>query len=275
METRETIFEEIKKVNEYGSDYWDARELMPVLGYETWERFLGAINRAKKSCESLGIPVSEHFSSAPRKNKQGRGRPQRNYNLSRYGCYLVAQNGDPEKLEIAQAQAYFAIQTRRQEISDAYLEDSKRVKLRGEMAHHNKKLSVAADKAGVKRYALFHDAGYKGLYGGLTSKDIAHKKELHQNEKILDHMGSEELAANLFRATQTEAKLKRESIQGEYKAIKTHTNVGTAVRKTIESLGGTMPEELPNADNITSVQKRIKQNNDKKELLSKDAADRD
>ena len=250
------IFESIRHINEYDAEYWTARELMPHLGYDTWEKFEKAVNRAIESCKNADQQPNNHFFAAPRKSTGGR--PGMDYLLSRYACYLIAQNGDPRKEEIALAQNYFVIQTRKQEKSEQLLEDHKRVLLREEMKKHNKNLAKAADNAGVRNYGIFQDYGYMGLYGGLTSQKIHKKKKLSKSQKILDHMGSEELAANLFRTTQAEAKLRREDVQGEQVANKTHYDVGKKVRGTIKELGGTMPEELPPADGVNKAKTRLK-----------------
>ena len=261
------IFENIKKINQYKQEFWSARDLYKLLGYTEYGKFLPAIERAKDACQKSGQNVDDHFAGVSDMIIVATGTPKEtkreveNYSLSRYACYLIAQNGDPRKKEIALAQTYFAIQTRKQEVHELLMEDQKRVMMRGEMATHNKKLVQAAKQAGVVNYAVFQDFGYMGLYGNMRQKDIHVKKKLKPKEKILDHMGSEELAANLFRATQTEAKLHRENIQGEYKANNTHYEVGKKVRKTIQELGGTMPEQLPDADNIKQAKKRIKKIN--------------
>lgn len=258
--TINNIFEQIKKINEYGQEFWSARDLWKILGYTEYGKFLPAINRAMKACENSGQAVSDHFAEVSDMVKIGSGAEREidDYKLSRYACYLIAQNGDPKKKEIALAQTYFAIQTRKQEVQEALLEDQKRVMLRQEMKDHNKKLAEAADNAGVKNYGIFQNYGYMGLYGGLGQKEIHQKKGLKKSQKILDHMGSEELAANLFRATQAEAKLRRENIQGEQNANKAHHEVGKKVRKTIEEIGGTMPEELPATDGVNKAQTRLK-----------------
>lgn len=202
------IFEQIKKINEYEQEYWSARDLYKLLGYTEYGKFLPVIEKAKKACENSGQEVLEHFAhvSEPQKsrNQYGdiKGQLLDDYTLSRYACYLIAQNGDPRKEEIAMAQTYFAIQTRKQEIQELLIEDNKRVQLRDDMKTHNKQLAHAAKEAGVINYANFQDFGYMGLYGNLRQKDIHAKKNLKKNEAILDHMNSEELAANLFRATQ-------------------------------------------------------------------------
>lgn len=258
------IFERIKKINEYGQEFWSARDLMSPLGYIRWENFEEAISRAKISCSNSKQNVDDHFRDVTKMIRISVGTEKEakrkiyDYDLSRYACYLIAQNGDPRKAEIALAQTYFAIQTRRQEIHEQLLEDHKRVYLRNEMKTHNKQLAKTAKKAGVIDYANFQDYGYMGLYGNMRQKDIHAKKRLKKTEAILDHMNSEELAANLFRATQTEAKLTRENILGQQKANQTHYNVGKKVRQTIRELGGTMPEHLPTADNIKESKKRIK-----------------
>jgi DNA-damage-inducible protein D len=222
------IFESLKHSNEYEAEFWYAREIMPYLGYETWENFDKAIIRAIQSAKSVGQNPDEHFFVTPRKSTGGR--PGTDYNLSRYACYLIAQNGDPRKPEIALAQNYFVIQTRKQEVQELHIEDHKRVLLRDEVKKHNKHLAQAAEGAGVMNYAEFQDYGYMGLYGGLRNKDIHQKKKLEKGQKILDHMGSEELAANLFRATQAEAKLRREGMQGQRAASTAHYDVGSKVR---------------------------------------------
>jgi DNA-damage-inducible protein D len=265
MKGMKNIFETIKKTNEYNQEFWSARDLYKLLGYTEYGKFLPAIERAKKACENSNQKVDLHFAhvSEPQKsrNQYGeiKGQVLENYHLSRYACYLIAQNGDPRKQEIALAQTYFAIQTRKQEIQDQFIEDNKRLFLRDEMKEHNKNLAKAAKEAGVVNYANFQDYGYMGLYGGMRQKDIHAKKRLKPKETILDHMNSEELAANLFRATQAEAKLKRENISGQLKANQAHYNVGKKVRETIKDLGGTMPEELPTPDNIKESKKRVKQ----------------
>lgn len=262
------IFEKIKKINDFNQEFWSARELSTLLGYSEYSKFLPAIERAKIACETSKQGVDLHFAhvseTQPSRNQYGLidGRKISDYSLSRYACYLIAQNGDPRKEEVAMAQTYFAIQTRKQELgnnsSQDLIEDRNRVYLREEIKQHNKKLASAAKAAGVTNYATFQDFGYMGLYGGLRQKDIHKKKLLKPKETILDHMGSEELAANLFRATQAEAKLKRENIFGQSEANKTHLDIGKKVRQTIKELGGTMPEKLPTPTNIKEAQKRIK-----------------
>lgn len=268
----DNIFEQIKKINEYGKDFWSARDLMTPLGYVRWENFEVAVSRAKESCSNSKQNIDDHFRDVTKMINIAIGTPKetyreiQDYHLSRYACYLIAQNGDPRKEEIALAQTYFVIQTRKQEVQELQIEDGKRVYLRGEMKEHNKNLAKAAKEAGVINYANFQDFGYMGLYGGLRQKDIHTKKRLKKTQAILDHMGSEELAANLFRATQAEAKLRRENILGQDKANKAHHEVGKKVRQTIKELGGTMPEHLPTHENIKESKKRLKKRT-KKSLL--------
>ena len=254
------IFEEIKKINEYGSGYWSSRDLAKVLEYSNYDKFLNVINKAKEACRNSGEVIHNHFSHMDEMVKIGSGaeRSVDTVYLSRYACYLIIQNSDPSKEVVALGQTYFAIQTRRQEKSDQLVEDSKRLHLREEIKKHNTSLAEAAGNAGVENYGKFQNYGYKGLYGGMDMNDIHEKKGLKKSQKILDHMNSEELAANLFRATQADAKLRREKIQGEINANLMHYSVGQKVRKTIEELGGTMPEDLPCADGICKAQRRVK-----------------
>lgn len=262
----QNVFEQIKRVNEYGSDFWSSRDLAKVLDYADYRNFLKVIDKAKEACENSGQDIHNHFGEVTDMVPIGSGaeRPIDTIFLSRYACYLIIQNSDPSKEIVALGQTYFAIQTRRQEESDELLEDHKRVMLRDEIKKHNTSLLEAADQAGVTNFGKFQNFGYKGLYGGMDVSDIHTKKKLTKSQKILDHMGSEELAANLFRATQTDAKLRRENIQGENEANLTHYSVGKKVRETIEELGGTMPEELPSVDGIGKAKTRIKKNNSKK-----------
>lgn len=224
-----------------------------ALEYKRWDKFQNVIKKAIVACNTSGNSEADHFSQVGKMVDigSGAGREVDDYELSRYACYLIVQNGDSRKKVIALGQTYFAVKTRQQELIDNFDElsdDQKRLAIRREMAEHNKLLVGAAKDAGVKTpqdYAVFQNFGYKGLYGGMTAKDIHAHKKLKANEKILDHMGYEELAANLFRATQTEAKLRRDNVQGKDEANDTHYTVGKKVRDTIAELGGTMPEELP------------------------------
>ena len=273
-------FEEIKKTKENGTEYWSARELSEVLGYIQWRNFVKVMDRAKLACENSGGNVEDHFAEVSKMVGIGSNteRELLDYELSRYACYLIVQNGDPRKEVIALGQTYFAIQTRRQEVADYFNqldEDNKRLVIRGDIKQWNQMLLEVAHNSGVitnQEYAEFQNAGYMGLYGGLTVEDIHTKKNLKENEKILDFMGSEELAANLFRITQTEAKLKRENIKTKQKANQTHYTVGTTVRKAIKDIGGTMPEDLPKPEkSIKQIEKeQLKRLKDKKTKLMLD-----
>jgi DNA-damage-inducible protein D len=250
-------FETIRKVGEDGVEYWEARELMVLMGYIEWRKFEQSIIRAQKSCVSSGQSIQDHFVGADKMIKIATGskkealRKVKNYHLSRYACYLVAQNGDSRKKEIALAQTYFAWQTRKQELFEAMDADGKRLYVRQEVISHNKKLFDTAKKAGVTNFGKFNNAGYLGLYG-LDAQEIKEKKKIG-NDDILDRAGSTELAANLFRITQTDEKIRKEDIQGEEKATVTHYHVGAKVRKTIKEIGGTMPEDLAPEEHIESV----------------------
>ena len=247
----DSIFEKLKKINEHGSDYWFARDLQEIFNYKEWRNFLLVIDKAKQACINSGLDVDDHFVDVNKMMPIGKGgkRIGKDIQLSRYACYLIVQNGDPGKEIIAQGQTYFAVQTRRQELHqiEDLDEDEKRLAVRHELKNHNKKLVDAAKDAGVESafdYAVFQNHGYMGLYGGLKAKDIHARKGLKPNQEILDHMGTTELAANLFRATQAEEKLKRENISGKENANQAHLEVGKKVRQTIKELGGTMPEDL-------------------------------
>lgn len=258
-------FESIKRVDENGVEYWLSRDLAKILEYADYRNFIAVINKAKEACSNSGNDVLDHFGDVTEMVTIGSGaqRPIDTIKLTRYACYLTVQNADPSKTIVAQAQTYFAIQTRIAEVQqmEEYnrlsTEEEKRLFLREEMAKHNSQLADAAKDAGVIEpydYAIFQNYGYQGLYGGLGAKEIHARKGLKKSQKILDHMGSTELAANLFRATQTEEKLRRENIKGKMKANQTHYNVGKKVRQTIKELGGTMPEDLPVAESIKSVE---------------------
>jgi DNA-damage-inducible protein D len=258
-------FERIKRVNEAGADFWSARELARVLEYTDFRNFTAVIVKAREACVNSGHAVADHFVDINEMVSIGSGaqRPIEDWALSRYGCYLVIQNADPGKPLVALGQSYFAVQTRRQELADeaALKEDKTRLLLRAEMKKHNKNLAGAAKQAGVVQpldYAIFIDHGYRGLYGGLSVRDVQARKRLKPKEHLLDRMGSTELAANLFRATQTEEKLRRENVKNKDQANRIHEAVGRTVRRTIHELGGTMPENLPVAENIKKVESREK-----------------
>lgn len=254
-------FESIKKVDENGIEYWEARELMPVLGYNKWEKAEEVIARAAKACINSGQDVDNHFHQLVKMVKIGSDsvRKVRDWKLDRYACYLIAQNGDSKKPEIALAQTYFAIQTRKQEIFEQMNESEKRLFIRGEVTAENKKLFSTAKKAGVRKFGSFNDAGYRGLYG-MPLSEIEIKKGIRKGQ-LLDRAGTTELAANLFRITQTDAKIKKDKIQGDDQASKTHFMVGGKVRQTIKDIGGTTPENLLPEKHIKELK------NEKRKLL--------
>ena len=264
-------FEDIKHIDENEIEFWYARELMPILQYSKWENFKKVIGKAMIACENSGISAKDCFTDVRKSIISGKGKEDfiEDYKLTRYACYLIAQNGDSRKKVIALAQTYFAVQTRKQEITEKeysmLIEDEKRFYQRNLTRKGNYSLNQAAKNAGVKNFDKFHNSGYKGLYNGETADDIAKRKGLRYREDILDNMGSDELVANLFRISQTEQKLKRDNIKTEKDANKTHYDVGAKIRKTIKELGGTMPEELP------TPEKSLKQleKESKKELLKK------
>ena len=270
----EEIFENLKHINEYGQEFWYARELQPALEYSQWRYLKDAIERARSACDNSGQNISDHFAHVRKMVDIGSNakREVDDFALSRYACYLIVMNGDPRKEIIALGQTYFAVKTRQQELIEDYerlSEEQKRIAIRNEMKRHNSALAEAAHGAGVSKpldYAIFQNYGYMGLYNGLKAKDIKERKGLSSNQDILDYMGSTELAANLFRATQTEEKLRREHIQGKTEANKTHFEVGKKVRQTIAELGGTMPEDLPTPDK--SVRQLEKEHEQK--VLTKD-----
>ena len=268
-------FEDHKQINDHGAEYWSARDLQPLLGYSQWRRFEQAIERAVTSCKESGNDPGHHFAGAGKMVELGSGsnREVPDYHLSRFACYLIAQNGDPRKPEIAQAQKYFAIQARRQELSDELAGDLERLELRKETAEEFKALSGAAQGAGVqsKMFGVFHDAGYKGLYGGLGRDEIKARKAIPEKENLMDRMNATELAANQFRMTQTRDKLQRESIHNQQEAIRTHEQVGKEVREAIKRIGGDLPEQIPPAEHIKEVEKRVKISTPKLELDERDA----
>jgi len=268
-------FENLKKANEHGAEYWSARDLQPMLGYSQWRRFEQAIERAITSCKQSGNPPEHHFAGAGKMIDLGKGgqRDVDDYHLSRFACYLIAQNGDPRKPEIAQAQKYFVIQTRRQELNDQAAADQERLELRKQTTEEFKALSGAAQGAGVQNrmFGVFHDAGYKGLYGGLGRDAIKQRKAIPDKDNLLDRMNATELAANQFRMTQTRDKLERERIHGQTQAIQTHEQVGREVRQAIQRIGGTLPENIPPAEHIKEVEKRLKSATPKLALDDKEA----
>lgn len=266
-------FESIRKLDESGGEWWNSRELAKVLSYADYRYFLEVMRKAWIACQNSGVNPNDHFVVITEMVQIGSGAERQvdSVRMSRYGCYLTVQNADPNKTIVAQAQTYFAVQTRRAEkLLDSSFseEDEKRLMLRGEMKKHNKRLASAAKDAGVltnKDYGIFQNAGYEGLYGGLDKQAIHQRKRLTKNQEILDHMGSTELAANLFRATQTEEKLRRDNIHGKANANRTHFEVGEKVRQTIKELGGTMPEDLPSPESIKRLESKKKRLDNKNE----------
>ncbi len=268
-------FEELKKINQHGVEYWSARDLQPLLGYSKWQRFENTLKRAIESCKKSGNDPKNHFTGAGKMVEIGSRteRPVEDFHLSRFACYLIAQNGDPRKPEIAHAQKYFAIQTRRQELSDEMAADLERLESRKQASEEFRALSGAARDAGVqnKMFGVFHDAGYQGLYGGLGADAIKARKGIPPKEQLMDRMGTTELIANQFRMSQTREKLKRENIRNQRDAMETHEQVGKEVRATIAKIGGTMPENIPPAEPIANVKNRLKTTKAKLVLDGKEA----
>jgi DNA-damage-inducible protein D len=257
-------FEEIRHTDpDTGAEYWSSRDFAKVLEYSEYRHFESVIEKAKLACFNSGHEVNDHFADAAEMVNIGSGaqREVKSVLLSRYACYLCVQNADPRKVIVAEGQTYFAVQTRLQEIQEAELDEERRLRLRDEIRRHNVQLADAAKNAGVVEpmdYAIFQNHGYRGLYGGLNMADIHRRKGLKKSQKILDHMGSAELAANFFRATQTEQKLRRDNVKGKDAANMTHYLVGKKVRETIKELGGTKPEDLPAADSIKKLEAKRK-----------------
>ncbi len=255
-------FEELKQINQYGAEYWYARDLQLLFGYRQWRSFENAIDKAEISCEQSGNQPENHFVRARKMVELGSNstREIADYQLSRFACYLIAQNGDPRKPEIANAQKYFAIQTRRQELSDQHAADVERLEMRHQVKEEFKTLSGAARKAGVqtRMFGAFHDAGYKGLYGGMGAGDIKAHKGISRKENLMDRMDATELAANQFRMTQTREKLAKQGTKRQEGAIQTHNEVGKEVRAAIKRIGGKLPEDILPADPIKIVEKRLR-----------------
>lgn len=252
-------FEQIRRSNAAGHEFWSSRDFAKVLDYSDYRNFEQVIGKARTACFNSGQRIDDHFVDVTDMVDLGSGakRQVKSVYLSRYACYLIVQNADPGKEIVALGQTYFAVQTRKQELTEQSIEDERRLLLREEMRLHNVKLADAAKDAGViepKDYAIFQNHGYMGLYGGLKAQDIHQRKNLKKSQQILDHMGSTELAANLFRATQAEEKLRREQITGKTKANNAHEEVGAKVRQTIKELGGTMPEDLPTVGSVKKLE---------------------
>lgn len=254
-----TPFEQIRRTNPAGNEFWSSRDFARVLGYTDYRNFEAVITKARTACFNSGQRLEDHFVDITEMIGIGKGgqRPVKTVMMSRYACYLVIQNADPAKEIVAVGQTYFAVQTRRQELSEQEIEEQRRLTIRSELRKHNSQLADAAKGAGIiepRDYAIFQNHGYQGLYGGLGAQEIHARKGLRKGQQILDHMGSTELAANLFRATQAEEKLRREKIVGKAKANQSHREVGAKVRQTIKELGGTMPEHLPTAESIKRLE---------------------
>lgn len=251
------VLDKKRRVTQAGSEYWTGRDIQEILGYAKWDKFENVIKKAMMACESVGTTPNKHFLQTGKVISAGQGAQleRRDYFLSRYACYLVAMNGDSSKPEIATAQTYFAVQTRRQELEDQLTDDQKRILLRDRVRSANKHLNGAAKRAGVQNYAIFHDAGYRGLYN-MGVGDLKQRKGIPTKEDLLDCAGREELAANEFRITQTEARLSREQIRGQRAAEDAHLTVGKEVRNTIAKIGGRMPENLPREQNIRQLTSR-------------------
>lgn len=263
----EKIFEKIKNINEYNQEFWYGRELAEILEYTKWGNFKRVVEKAKEACKNSDINILDHFADIGKMVQLGSGaeRKVEDIMLSRYACYLIVQNADSRKKVVALGQTYFAVQTRKQELVEEFeqlTEERKRLAIRNELIEHNKSLAEAAKMAGIEEprdYAIFQNRGYQGLYGGLGVREIKERKGLKKSHKILDYMGSTELAANLFRATQTDEKIRRENIIGKHKANEAHYQVGVKVRKTIKELGGTMPEDLPTPEkSVKTIEKEEK-----------------
>jgi DNA-damage-inducible protein D len=254
-----TVFDQIKRHTAQGVEYWRARNMQELLGYDTWEYFDQAIGRAITACEVAGMSPKVHFreTTEVKVKSNGGSTERKDYFLTRHACYLIAMNGEPTKPEIAEAMAYFSIQTHRQELSDQQAKDALRVKWRGHLTDRQKKLHSTAKNAGVQNYALFNDAGHRGLYGGMHLSQVLAYKKLPNKASLFDHIGATELAAHAFRATQAEEVIQRDKIRGQDACSRTHERVGSHVRDTIKTLGNTVPENLPTEPDIKIAQRRL------------------
>ena len=272
----EKIFEDIKHIDESGKEYWKARELQKALEYKEWRNFKLVIDKAIISCNNSNFNVFDHFVDFNKMVEVGSGakRKQDDYKLSRYACYLIVQNADSKKKIVALGQTYFAVQTRKQELLEKeysdLTEDEKRFYQRNLTKKGNYSLNITARNAGVKNFDKFHNSGYKGLYNGETAGEIAKRKKLRYREDILDNMESEELADNIFRIAQTDAKLKRDNVDNEYTANSVHYEIGKIVRKAIKEAGGTMPEDLPTPNKSLKELEKENKNNIKLQNVCKD-----